>query len=123
MGAVPPAARKFLLGLGLLVGLMLLAALSRGAPSLGSAELWLGLAAVGVGCATWFGRGAKRSDSWVEPALEVRARTGLTPRCGLALIEADGQSFLVVHGEGFATVHGMAAQRAQAPTPRGELLQ
>ncbi len=34
--------------------------------------------------------------------LEVVQRIGLTPRTGVALVEIDGQPYLIVHGDGFA---------------------
>lgn len=125
MRAIPAPLRRVLLSLCLLGGVVLLAAMrSDSTMELGSAQLWLALAAVGGAVVLWKGRRGGRPDDWVEPALEVRARTGLTSRCGLALIEADGQSFLVVHGEGFATVHGMSSRRVPVAAPAGrELMQ
>jgi hypothetical protein len=40
-----------------------------------------------------------------KPRLSVIARTGLSPRTGLALVEVDGRAILIVHGEGFAEIH------------------
>jgi hypothetical protein len=37
--------------------------------------------------------------------LKVVSRAGLSQRCGIALVEADGRSFLVAFGDSFAEIH------------------
>ena len=37
-----------------------------------------------------------------EPRLKILSKTGLSQRCGLALVEADGKTVLVAFGDGFA---------------------
>lgn len=69
------------------------------------ARLALGAVAA-AGLAFWYAkaRGA-RTASGEKPRLSIIARTGLSQRTGLALIEVDGKPLLVVHGDGFAEVH------------------
>ena len=40
----------------------------------------------------------------LAPRLSVVSRAGLSQRAGLALVEVDGRSFLVVHGDGYAEI-------------------
>lgn len=66
-----------------------------------------GLAAVAL---TGLGIGWMRRKSlgprFLPPErLRVVSRAGLSPRCGVALVEVDGQSFLVAFGDSFAEVH------------------
>ncbi|MFP2929044.1 hypothetical protein ACLESO_28355 [Pyxidicoccus sp. 3LG] len=42
--------------------------------------------------------------------LHVVSRAGLSPRCGLALVEVDGRGFLVAFGDSFAEVREMPVQ-------------
>jgi hypothetical protein len=62
--------------------------------------------------AWWWWRaraGAAGPRLQLPPRLQVHARTGLSPRCGLALVEADGRTFLVAYGDGFAHFRATAA--------------
>lgn len=47
----------------------------------------------------WLARREHRAPQAVR--LEVLARTALSPKNGLALVEADGQRFFLAYGEGF----------------------
>lgn len=96
---------RLLLSGGLLAGL-LLTALAR-QQGWGGMGAWIGVGALAVACWLWRQGGQSGAGVPEEIPLEVRARTGLSPRCGLALVEAGGERYLVVHGDGFATVHGM----------------
>ncbi len=40
----------------------------------------------------------------IAPRMSVVCREGLAPKTGLALVDIDGTSFLVVHGEGYAVI-------------------
>lgn len=81
------------------------------------ARIVLGVAAL-VGLALWLGR-ARRAASFSAPArLEVLSRAGLSQRCGVALVQAEGRTFLVVHGDGYAEICDAAAAPARARRPR-----
>jgi flagellar protein FliO/FliZ len=106
---------KLLGALALLTVLGLSAALR----DAGAAQVARGLLAVGaallVGAWLWRGRGgAARARFALPQRLQVHARTGLSQRCGLALVEADGQRFLVAYGDGFAEIRAAAPTRAPA---------
>jgi flagellar protein FliO/FliZ len=96
---------KLLTALGLLL-LLVLGATGREPSATGWARGLLGLSAVGVlGLWAWRGsRGGTSSGFRLPEPLQVHARAGLSPRCGVALVEADGARFLVAYGEGFATI-------------------
>ncbi|MBX7096178.1 MAG: hypothetical protein K1X89_00570 [Myxococcaceae bacterium] len=77
------------------------------------ARLLLGAAAL-AGLGWWLKRRAhsRPSGFTLAPGLAVLARTALSARSACALIEADGQRFLIVHGDGFAEI----ALAAPVPT-------
>ena len=78
---------------------------AHGAGAAAAARVALGLGAIG-GLAGWYVRGARRAGTFgLPPRLVVVSRAGLSARAGLALVEADGEAYLVVHGEGFARIH------------------
>ncbi len=80
------------------------------------ARALLALAAV-AGLAWWFVKKGGLPRPAAAPArLAVVARTGLSQRAGVALIEVDGRPFIVVHGDGYAQVHPTAPTPAPAPT-------
>jgi hypothetical protein len=68
-----------------------------------AARAVLGLVCV-AGLAWWFLRARGTASPVEAPRLCVVSRVGLAGRTGLALVEVDGKSFLVVHGDGFAKV-------------------
>lgn len=102
-------------------GLVLLLALAPGAGwNAGSVARWLLAAVCVVGLGVWLARARRAGAASPEaaPRLQVVARTGLTARTGLALVEADGRSFLVAYGDGFAEVRSMsprASRRRRSP--------
>lgn len=66
----------------------------------------LAVAALG-GIGWWWMRAQKLSlkkKFQLAPRLSVVSRAGLSQRTGLALVEVDGRSFLVVHGDGYAEI-------------------
>jgi hypothetical protein len=68
-------------------------------------------------------RSAARPE--LRPRLQVSARAGLSQRCGVALVEADGRRYLVAYGDGFAqvldalTAAPRAGRRGGRPGSRG----
>ena len=99
-----------------------------GGVSMTSAARWL-LGAVALGGLGWWLRQRGAAGPGL-PALErmrVISRTGLSPRCGLALVEVDGRGFLVAFGDSFAeiretreqeTAFASALAQARRPMPR-----
>jgi hypothetical protein len=71
------------------------------------------VAALAAGIA-WLRRRPSLSASAAQasrPRLAIAARAGLSARCGVALLEADGQTYLVAYGDGFAQLlHSPAVQ-------------
>jgi hypothetical protein len=64
----------------------------------------------------WLVRARQGSKSASAPRrLEVVSRVGLSAKCGLALVEVDGRSLLIVHGDGFAQVHDSPADSSRHP--------
>ncbi len=106
--AVSPR-NKLLLALGLVLGLAALAPLG-GVSAATMARGLLGAVALG-GLGWWL---VRRGRSDVRFALTERmrvvSRTGLSQRCGLALVEVDGSQYLVAYGDSFAEI-----RRARAP--------
>lgn len=100
-----PTIKMKLLAASLLVLLLAAFAQQTGAGATLVARVVLGVAATG-GLAAWMIRARSRSGDGrafrLPPRLSVAARTGLSPRCGVALVEADGGRYLVAYGDGFA---------------------
>lgn len=85
-----------------LLAVLGLAASSRGMDMV-TASRWLvaGLCMAGLGF--WMIRQRGQTAGYAPlPRLNVLARTGLSPKCSLALVEADGRTLLVAFGDGFA---------------------
>lgn len=116
--------RQKLLGAGLLLGVLLFIAATQGGWSLTSmARLVLGLAAC-LGLFAWVWRQRRPpvpGRFLATPRLQVLQRVGLSQRNGLALVELDGQAFIVVHGDGFATVRRAPRRPALLPRQQPEL--
>lgn len=102
---------KLILALALLAGLGLCA--SSSGFSLVTASRWiLGLSSL-AGLAFWMHRQKPRTPGFdALPRLTVLARTGLSPKCSLALVEADGRTLLVAFGDGFAQFADAPAEAA-----------
>ena len=100
---------RLLLAGGLVLGLAALAPLG-GMSATAVARGLLGAVAL-VGLGGWF---LRRSHSESRFALSERmrvvSRTGLSQRCGLALVEVEGSRYLVAFGDSFAEI-----RRARAP--------
>lgn len=121
--SVSPRSRLLLAG-ALVLGLASLGPL--GGLSMAAAARWLlGAAALG-GLGWWLHRrGTEGPGLTAAERLHVVSRAGLSPRCGLALVEVDGRSFLVAFGDAFAEIHetrvrepGLGPALAQARRPR-----
>ncbi|MGZ3458939.1 MAG: flagellar biosynthetic protein FliO [Archangium sp.] len=100
---------KLLLAVGLVLGLAALAPLG-GASAISVARGLLGAAAL-AGLGWWLlRRGRAESRFALSERMRVVSRTGLSQRCGLALVEVDGSRYLVAFGDSFAEI-----RRAHAP--------
>lgn len=105
------APRTKLLAASGLVVLLALAAPRGGLTAAGLARLLLGLAGLAA-VAWWLARARARGTAFrIEEPLQVLSRRGLSPRCAVALVEAEGRRFLVTYGEGFAQVQPMRRRR------------
>lgn len=98
------------------VGLAALLALAtlQGLWAPAAARALLAVAAVG-GIGWWWVRARRQSPSQkfqLAPRLSVVSRAGLSQRTGLALVEVDGRSFLVVHGDGYAEICSTQQRKA-----------
>jgi flagellar protein FliO/FliZ len=107
-GALPRT--KLLLACGLVL-LLALVAPRVGASTVGLARGVLGACAL-AGAAWWWARGRARGPAFqlTEP-LQVLSRRGLSPRCSVALVEAEGRRFLIAYGDAFAQVQPMPRAR------------
>jgi flagellar biogenesis protein FliO len=100
-----------LLASGLLLGLVALAPLG-GLSTAGAARWLLGAGAL-AGLGWWLWRRDGASPRFTLPErLRVISRAGLSQRCGIALVEADGRSFLVAFGDSFAEIRPAPRRRA-----------
>jgi len=105
----PRSPQHKLIAAAVLMAVLLFAAQRQGLEA-GSAARWaLGLAAL-AGLGLWLKRGQLAKVPAAAPRLQVLSRTGLSQRCGLALVEADGRTWLVAYGDGFA-------EMKEAPPP------
>jgi hypothetical protein len=109
--------------LGALVLLAALVLAGRGGTALpgGLAGALLLLGGAGAAAGAWWARGRAAGPGGgfrLPERLVVHQRAGLSGRCGLALVEADGARYLVVYGEGFATVRRAAGARRRGRARR-----
>lgn len=112
MSALSP--RQKLAAAGALTGLLAMAAaLSSGSVTTG-ARVVLAVLALGA-LAVWAakGRGLALPRRFAKvPRLQVVQKVGLSARAGVALVEVDGRSFLIVHGEGGTRVRRVSSRAA-----------
>jgi flagellar protein FliO/FliZ len=101
---------KLLLAGALILALVFLAPSGSHAASV---SRWVLAAAALGGLVLWTNRSRSAEDGAI-PAnrLRVISRAGLSQRCGMALVEADGRSYLVIHGDGFAELREAPALSA-----------
>ena len=117
------APRTKLLAAATLVLLLALLAPRGGLSLVGLARGALALLLLG-GAGWWLLRGrASRPTFRLREPLQVLSRQGLSPRCSVALLDADGRRFLVAYGEGFAQVQAVVPRRRsrarRMPSQRG----
>ncbi|MFY0570439.1 flagellar biosynthetic protein FliO [Archangium lansingense] len=100
---------KLLLALGLVLGLGALAPMGGVSAAVLARGLLGAVALVGLG---WWlvRRGRTDARFALTERMRVVSRTGLSQRCGLALVEVDGSRYLVAFGDSFAEI-----RRAHAP--------
>lgn len=108
------ALKTKLLLLGASVVLLVGAGVASGVSLVSAARLVLGVAAV-AGFGVWF-KSAKggRARFELPPRLQLVQRVELSQRTGLALVEVDGQAWLVVHGDGFAKLERASEPKAES---------
>lgn len=115
LASLSPRTRLLLAG-GLVLGLAALAPL--GGFSAASTARWLLGAAALAGFGWWLRRqGAVGARFALPERLQVVSRAGLSQRCGLALVEVDGRSYLVAFGDSFAEI-----REARRPSSRRRAL-
>jgi flagellar protein FliO/FliZ len=100
---------RLLLASGLVLGLAALAPLG-GMSAMSVARGLLGAAAI-AGLGWWLLRRSRAESRFtLSERMRVVSRTGLSQRCGLALVEVEGSRYLVAFGDSFAEI-----RRAHAP--------
>ena len=109
--------RQKLIAASVAVALLALSARANGLEPTTVARWILGAAAV-LGMAIWWRRAKATAIAAPAPRLRVLSRAGLSQRCSLALVEADGRSFLVAFGDGFAQLLETPRQSAQVQARR-----
>jgi flagellar biogenesis protein FliO len=109
---------KLLLACGLILGLAVLAPLG-GMSATSVARGLLGAMAL-AGLGWWMvRRGRAESRFSLSERMRVVSRTGLSQRCGLALVEVDGSRYLVAYGDSFAEIRqARAPKRVKTRTRR-----
>ncbi|MBI3183613.1 MAG: hypothetical protein HYZ28_15860 [Myxococcales bacterium] len=96
----------------------LVAAGSLGGIGATSIARWVLVAGAAVAIALWMRRVKGQSGEPQLARLRVVSRAGLSQRCGVALLEADGSTYLVVHGDGYAEVAQAPSFKVKARRPR-----
>ncbi|MBF5044371.1 hypothetical protein FGE12_18375 [Aggregicoccus sp. 17bor-14] len=85
------------------------------------------VAALALGGAGWWlsRRGVPRASFALAEPMQVLSRKGLSARCSIALVQVDGQRFLVTYGEGFAQLQALPRRkklrRCASPQQRSDL--
>jgi flagellar protein FliO/FliZ len=106
--------RQKLLAAGVMSGLLALAAAFSSGSLTSGARIIIGALAV-AGIATWVlkQKGLPLPGRFAQtPRLQVVQKVGLSARSGVALIEVDGRSFLVVHGDGGTRIRRVSSRAA-----------
>jgi flagellar protein FliO/FliZ len=102
------ARTKMWMVVGLLLGLAALVPLG-GLSAASSARGLLGALAL-VGLGGWLmRRGRAKSRFPLSEPMRVVSRTGLSPRCGLALVEVEKGRYLVAYGDSYAEIRRVHA--------------
>ncbi len=92
-----------LLAIGLLVVALAAVAAIQSHSFVFAARIVLGASAL-LGGAYWYAKRSQPAAFQIESRMNVIQRVGLSQRSALALVEVDGQPYLVVHGDGFARI-------------------
>jgi flagellar biogenesis protein FliO len=114
--------RRLLLAGGLILALAAVA--SWGGLSASGVARWLLGAVLLAGFGWWLSRRNAGDPRFALPErLRVISRAGLSQRCAIALVEADGRGFLVAYGDSFAEIRaapvpGRMPTQARRPAPR-----
>lgn len=96
--------RKLLLAGAILVVLAAAAGWTAGGAVTG-ARAALGVTGAAV-CLVWWRKRARMPGAPAPiPRLAVVERAGLSPRCSVALVRADGREYLIAFGDGYAQIH------------------
>ena len=106
--------RQKLVAAGVMSGLLALAAaFSSGSITTGARIVIGALAVAGLGAWVLKQKGLPLPGRFAQtPRLQVVQKIGLSARSGVALIEVDGRSFLVVHGEGGTRIRRVSSRAA-----------
>ncbi|MCP3103312.1 hypothetical protein LZ198_30965 [Myxococcus sp. K15C18031901] len=96
----------------LVVGLSLLGPLG-GASGVAGARVLLALVALATLGWWWHRRGVERTHVPAVERMRVISREGLSPRCGVALVEVEGRGFLVAYGDAFAEIHPLQGREEE----------
>ncbi len=112
MNALAP--RQKLLALGVATGLLTLgAAVASGSVTTGARIVIGALALAGLVAWGLARKGLALPARFARtPRLQVVQKIGLSARTGVALIEVDGRSFLIVHGDGAPRVRRVSSRAA-----------
>jgi hypothetical protein len=110
--------RNKIVAISVVLTLLSLGAVAKGLDAVSIAR-WVLAAAAVAGLLYWHWKARPAGGRFALPArLQVVSRAGLAQRCGVALVEADGRTFLVVHGDGYAEVcEAPSGPRAQGRRP------
>ncbi|MBM4781611.1 MAG: hypothetical protein GQE15_28375 [Archangiaceae bacterium] len=112
MNALSP--RHKLIAAGALSAVLALAAaISSGSLTTGARIIIGALALAGLATWIWKQRGLALPRRFsATPRLQVVQKIGLSQRAGVALVEVDGRSFLIVHGEGGTRIRRVSSRAA-----------
>ncbi|QDF07075.1 hypothetical protein BHS04_28370 [Myxococcus xanthus] len=127
---VPSPRSRLLLAGALVLGLAVMGPVAGVSTTV--AARWL-LGVVALAALGWWlhRRGAVVTGAPMAPRLNVVSRAGLSQRCGVALVEVDGRSYLVAFGDAFAEIRETAAPapefgdvlaQARRPMPRSRTI-
>lgn len=89
----------------------LLASLAATSSTTTAARVALGALAVG-GLGFWFVQQRRAPRFASTRRLQLVQKIGLSPRAGVALVDVDGRSFLIVHGEGGTRIRRVSSRAA-----------
>lgn len=108
MGALQTPRTRLTVAIVILAALIA-AASAQGVSAAVTARVILGVTLL-VGLAWWTARTRQRAIGSAQTVrLQIQQRVGLSPRCGLALVQVDGAELLVAYGDGFAQFHAVHA--------------